>query len=211
MPRRDLLSGFIIGAAVGLLIQPILANNVPAHDLAYLTPLVRAGIFVFFLILAPLALWIIKMLATAVRGLRGLYQFAQFAAVGTLNSFIYAGILNLETFWYGSAMISNVRFAVFVAICFLFSTTNSFFWNKYWTFDVHGKANAGEVSGFYGVALVGLVLSTAAATITKILGPADSHIWINIVAPLAGIAVSFIWNFFGYKFWVFKKPAAPRE
>lgn len=204
MPRRDLICILIIGAGVGLLIQPILANNLPAGDLAYLTPLVRLGIFLFFVIFAPLALWLAKLVSRWSRSVAGLYQFAQFAAVGTLNSFIYDGVLNLETLSYGSAMVSNVRYAIFISIAFLFSTTNSFLWNKYWTFDARQKTNAGEVSGFYGVAIVGWILSVVAATFVKSIGPVDSKLWLNILAPLAGIAAAFIWNFFGYKYWVFK-------
>jgi putative flippase GtrA len=205
IPRRDLVFSLIIGAAVGLLIQPILANNASAHDLAYVTPIVRVGLVVLFAVIAPLVLWIAKLLSVAIHGLHNLYQFAQFAAVGTLNSFIYGGILNIETALYGSTAVSNLRFAVFIAISFLFSTTNSFFWNKYWTFNAGEKTNAGEVGGFYGVALVGLVLSTAAATLVKSIGPLDSRLWENIFAPIAGIAAAFIWNFIGYKYWVFKK------
>jgi putative flippase GtrA len=204
IPRRDWVSGLIIGAGVGLLIQPILANNVPMRDLVYLTPLVRAGIVLFFLIVAPLALWVAKLLSIAIRGLRGLYQFAQFAAVGTLNSFIDVGIFNLETAFYGPSIVSNALFAGFKAISFLFATTNSFLWNKYWTFGAREKTNAKELTGFYGVALIGWFLNVGAATLTKAFGPADSKAWVNLVAPIAGIAISFAWNFIGYKFWVFK-------
>jgi putative flippase GtrA len=202
MDRRDLIRGLIIGGGVGLLIQPILANNLSVHGLTYLTPVVRLGIFLAFLILAPLALWIAKLLS---RWIPALYQFAQFAAVGTLNSFIDVGVFNLETFFYGSSFISNGLFATFKAISFLFGTTNSFIWNKYWTFGAKEKTNAKEVSGFYGVAIVGWVFNVGAATFVKSIGPVGSRTWVNIVAPLAGIAVSFIWNFIGYKYWVFKK------
>jgi putative flippase GtrA len=205
--RRDLLCGFIIGDVVGLLIQPIIANNLPPQDISMLTPLVCVGIFVSFFIIAPLALWIAKLISNASHGLRGLYQFAQFAAVGTMNSFIDIGIFNLETALYGTAFVSNGLFAVFKAISFLFATTNSFFWNKFWTFGAHEKTSAKELSGFYGVAVVGWFLNVGAATFTKAIGPVDSKAWIDIVAPLVGIAVSFIWNFIGYKFWVFKKTA----
>jgi putative flippase GtrA len=201
MSRRDLTCILIIGTGVGLLIQPILQNNLSANALAYLTPLARVGILIFFIIFAPFALWIAKLLS---RWLAGLYQFAQFAAVGTLNSFIYGGVLNVETFLYGSTIVSNLRFAVFVTVSFLFSTTNSFLWNKYWTFNAREKTNAGEVSGFYGVAFVGWALSVGAATFVKAIGPVGSKLWLNILAPLAGIAVSFAWNFIGYKYWVFK-------
>jgi len=205
LPHRDLISILIIGAGVGILIQPILGNNLPARDLGYITPLVRLGIIIFFLIIATLALWIAKLVSRASHALAGLYQFAQFAAVGTLNSFIYGAVINIETFLYGSMAVSNLRFALFVSIAFLFSTTNSFIWNKYWTFNARDKTNAGEVSGFYGVAIVGAILSVTAATFVKSVGPVDSKLWLNILAPLAGIAAAFIWNFLGYKYWVFKK------
>lgn len=202
MDRKDLIRGAIIGAGVGLLIQPILANNVPAHYLAFITPIVRVGIFIFFLVLAPLALWIARLVS---RFIPPLYQFAKFAAVGTLNSFIDVGVFNLETFFYGVSPISNVLFACFKAISFLFGTTNSFIWNKYWTFGASDKTNAKEVSGFYSVAIVGWIANVSAATFVKTIGPVDSRVWVNLVAPLAGVAVSFIWNFLGYKYWVFKK------
>ena len=141
MTHRDWKAILIIGAGVGLLIQPILANNLPSHDLAYLTPTVRIALFLFFVILAPLALLAAKFIS---RWLAGLYQFAQFAAVGTLNSFIDIGVFNLETFFYGSGIIGNLLFALFKGISFLFATTNSFAWNKYWTFNAREKPAPGS-------------------------------------------------------------------
>ncbi len=150
--------------------------------------------------------------------LRGIYQFAQFAAVGTLNTFIDIGVLNIETFLYGSPLIGARLFAVFKAVSFLCSTTNSFFWNKYWTFgsaegDADEKPHAKQVTSFYIVAAVGWALNVGTATLVKVLGSgaggggdiASARIWTNLVAPLAGVAASFLWDFLGYKFWVFKK------
>ncbi len=202
MNKTDWRAILIIGGGVGLLIQPILANNIPAADFSYLTLPFRIGIFLFFLIAAPAALALARLLS---RWIKGLYQFAQFAAVGTLNSFIDVGVFNLETFLLGTSLISNTLFAAFKAISFLCATTNSFVWNKHWTFGSRDKASAKELGGFYGVAVVGWVLNVTAATIVKAMGPVDSHVWVNIVAPFAGIIVSFAWNFVGYKYWVFKK------
>jgi len=205
MSRRDLKAILIIGAGIGVLIQPILANNFPnLHvDLSF-----RFGIFIFFLALAPFALWIAQIFS---RWWKGIYQFSQFAAVGTLNSFIDVGVFNLETFFYGSSFIGTGLFALFKGISFLFATTNSFVWNKYWTFSARQKTNAGELGGFYGIAALGWVLNVGVATFVKTLGPAgaahDARLWTNIVAPLAGIAASFVWNFIGYKYFVFKKSA----
>ncbi len=200
MTKKDFIASLIIGAIVGLLIQPILANNLSSFHLGIAE---RAGIFVFFAFFAPFALWLCEIISKVVKGF---YQFGQFAAVGTLNSFIDLGVFNLETFLYSSP-VSVVLFAIFKAISFLCATTNSFVWNKYWTFSAQEKPKAGEVTAFYAVAIAGWVLNVGIATLVKAVGPADSKTWVNLVAPLCGIAASFLWDFFGYKYLVFKKKA----
>ena len=199
MTKKDLNASLVIGAAVGLLIQPILANTLAS---VHLTLAARVGIFVFFTLFAPFALWLCSLIAKL---WKAFYQFGQFAAVGTLNSFIDIGIFNLETFLYGAA-ISTPIFAVFKAISFLCATTNSFFWNRNWTFGSTDKVNMGEVTGFYTIALIGWGLNVAIATFVKSIG-SETKLWIDIVSPLAGILVTFIWNFIGYKYFVFKKKA----
>lgn len=210
MPKKDILPICSIGAAVGLLIQPIIANTLPNDHLSIG---IRVGIFLFFFALAPLALWLASLL---VRFFRGIYQFAQFAAVGTLNSFIDVGVFNLETFLLGTASISTPMFALFKAISFLFGTTNSFFWNKYWTFsDARSSHPEGaiketrEAASFYLIAFIGWGVNVGVATLVKVAEPSgiSAKIWIDVVAPLCGIAASFLWDFFGYKYLVFRKAA----
>jgi putative flippase GtrA len=208
MPKKDIVPICAIGAAVGLLIQPIIANALPT---VHVSILARAVLFLFFVFFAPFALWIASLLA---RFFHGLYQFAQFAAVGTLNSFIDVGVFNLETFLLGTASVSTATFALLKAISFLFSTTNSFFWNKYWTFSEARSSHpegaikeTREAVSFYIIAFIGWGVNVGAATLAKVLEPsgASVRIWVNIVAPLCGIAASFLWDFFGYKYLVFKK------
>ncbi len=204
MNKKDVVIGFSIGAAVGLLVQPIMANTLARY---HLTVADRAGVFVFFAVLAPIALWIVWLIG---RAWKGFYQFGQFAAVGTLNTFIDVGAFNLETFFYGTSVIGAGLFAAFKAISFLVATTNSFLWNKYWTFGVRDRPKAGEVTSFYAVAAAGWALNVGAATLVKVAGPADSSAWVNIVAPMGGVVASFLWDYFGYKYFVFgrRAPAA---
>jgi len=206
MTKKDFRVIIVVGAAVGLLIQPITLNVLPQISFGILG---RILLFAFFVVLAPFALWIAALIS---RWWKGLYQFAQFAAVGTLNSFIDIGVFNLETFLYGTAAISTVAFAVFKAISFLCATTNSFFWNKYWTFSdsavAHGSGKqAKETISFYVVALIGWGVNVGAATLVKTFEPTGvaARIWVNVIAPVCGIAASFLWDFFGYKHLVFKK------
>ena len=208
MSKKDLRLILVVGAAVGLLIQPIMANTLPQEHLGLIG---RIGIFVFFTLFAPFALWILWLLS---RAIKGLYQFGQFAAVGTLNSFIDVGVFNLETFLLGTASISTATFAVLKAISFLFATTNSFFWNKYWTFSAARSTHpegaikeTKEAASFYVIAFVGWGVNVGTATLAKLLEPSgvSVKIWIDIVAPLCGIAASFLWDFFGYKYLVLRK------
>ncbi len=207
MNKKDIRNGLIIGAAVGLLSQPILANF--AGPLASVEPLaggtLRLAAFLFFLVLAPVALFVASLLG---RTVPVLYQFAKFSAVGSLNSFVDLGIFNLETFLLGS-LPGTAIFAVFKAISFLAATTNSYFWNKHWTFGAGGASSVGEVTKFYGVAIAGGLVNVGVATLTRAAAPEaiSANLWVNIIAPVAGIFTALLWNFIGYKYFVFKEEA----
>jgi putative flippase GtrA len=198
MNKKDLLLVTIIGGAVGILVQPMIQNLVTSP-----TFFIRIGAFLGFLILAPLALTIAYFLSKI---LPVLYQFAKFGAVGVLNSFIDFGILNLLIFLFSIG--SGLWFSIFKAISFLCATTNSYFWNKYWTFESSNKPKVSEAAKFYTIAIIGgfLNVSVASLIFSGINRPEyiPVNLWAN-VAALGGILSAFIWNFLGYKFVVFKK------
>lgn len=195
----------IIGGLVGILSQPVLANLIQSIQEIIPTnsAYIRLGFFLFFLFLAPLALYIAYLVSKIISVI---YQFAKFGAVGALNSFVDLGVFNLATFLYG-VIPSTGLFAVFKAISFLSATTNSFFWNKKWTFDSRGKSGASQVAKFYTIAIIGGFLNVGVATFVKTLAPSGvpENIWVNLISPIAGIFSALFWNFIGYKFLVFKK------
>lgn len=203
MKKNDLLLVTIIGAAVGLLIQPILAN---LSSISIFAPsfTLRLIIFFFFSIFAPIALWILYLIGKIIPII---YQFGKFAAVGVLNTFIDLGVLNLEIFLSGISF--GVFYIIFKTVSFLFATTNSFFWNKYWTFNSKNTINGKETGNFYLFATIGWLLNVGIATfIVNVIGsPASINpkIWANIGA-LCGVGGAFLWDFLSYKFFVFKKP-----
>lgn len=202
--KKDIFLGFVIGAAVGALVQPMMSNLVVtlANIGLGVNAKTRILVFVFFTILAPLALFLISIVS---RIIPVLYQFSKFAAVGTLNSFIDFGVVNLLIAMTGYA--AGVWFAVFKAVSFIFSTTNSFIWNKMWTFDSKGGDTTAQAVKFYIIAGVGLFINVGVASAVVAAKPinASANLWAN-VAVLGGIFASFLWNFLGYKFLVFKKP-----
>jgi len=209
--KKDFRNVVIVGAAVGLLFQPIADNLIKGSAFLSgfagghgLTLPLRLGIFLFFLFLAPIALWVASLLG---RWRPVLYQFAKFGAVGTLNTFINFGVLNLQSVLTGIA--SGPLISVFATVSFLAATTNSFFWNRFWTFGAQGGPRAKEAVEFYLISVGGWALDVSAVyAVVNFLRPEaiSPQIWLN-VGGMAGVAASFLWNFLGYKFIVFKRVA----
>ena len=207
--KKDLMLVSIIGALVGLLTQPILSNIISDHaTLAAHGTAVHVVAFFGFLVLAPFALFIASVLSKIIPII---YQFAKFAAVGTLNSFVDLGVFNVETLLLG-ATPSTAVFAVMKAISFLSATTNSYLWNRKWTFQAADRPSGGEAVKFYSIAIIGFFLNVGISTYVFSAIPAPAMLatlWTNVVAPICGILCVFVWNFLGYKFFVFKKAGAP--
>lgn len=134
-------------------------------------------------------------------------QFSRFVAVGLINTAIDFAVLNILSFTTG--IHSGTGLIVINSISFLTAVTNSYFMNKYWTFGVRDGIRTAEASKFLSVSLVGLVInsgivygiSTFIMSPLPQIGPA---LWENF-AKVVATGVSLIWNFIGYKLFVFKK------
>lgn len=200
--KRDMIAALAIGGAVGLLFQPIISNFGTAIQNAIFVPLAALRLTVFAVAIVGFPLGIVFLS----RFLPSLYQFGKFAVVGVLNSSIDLGVFNLETFFWGALPATSV-FAVFKAISFLAATTNSFLWNKYWTFEKKAKPRSDEVIKFYAVAIIGGLLNVGIATLAKVGlgGFVSGNALVNLIAPVCGILGAFLWDFFGYKYFVFKQ------
>ncbi|MEK7507572.1 MAG: GtrA family protein [Patescibacteria group bacterium] len=196
--KKDLQIVTIIGAGVGLFVQFVIQNLVDTPDL-----LLRLGIFFACFFFAPFALFVAALIGKV---FPVAYQFAKFAAVGTLNNAIDFGVVNLAIFLSGIA--SGWGYSIFKTVSFVAGTTNSFFWNKFWTFGAMAKPHSREVMKFYSFAIVGGIINVGIASfvVNGIHVPTGiaPKIWANI-GGLAGVAGSLIWDFIAYKFFVFKK------
>ncbi|HUX35860.1 MAG TPA: GtrA family protein [Candidatus Paceibacterota bacterium] len=205
MDKKDLTLSFIIGGAVGILFQPILSNFSSGMSTLASIPLTQLRVIAFFVFLfgAPAALFVFHFFS---RFAPVLYQFAKFASVGVLNTTVDLGVFNLETFLYGSLPGAFI-FSIFKAISFIIGTTNSFIWNKYWTFGANATPRAGEVVKFYAIAIIGGFLNVGVATAVRTANFSfiPPNVLVNLVAPMCGILAVFMWNFIGYKYVVFKK------
>ena len=172
----------------------------------FFTPL---NIFLKFLpvILPFLAIFYIFIGSLFKNKSQAIFQFFKFTLVGSLNTFIDFGVLNFLMFIF--QITFGWGYSIFKAISFSAAVINSYFWNKFWTFQkTETKAGGKEFSKFYLVTLIGFLINVGIASfIVNVIGPQfgfSKVIWANIGAFIA-VLCAFIWNFLGSKLLVFKK------
>jgi putative flippase GtrA len=133
-------------------------------------------------------------------------QIVKFAEVGILNTLIDLGILNLLV-WV-SGVTSGIGLAPLNTISFLCAATNSYYWNKFWTFKKEGGVQRKEFFQFLVVSIIGWGMNTGivvlGTTFLSPVGALSAGAWVNVV-KLVATFVSMAWNFIGYKFIVFKR------
>lgn len=197
MKKTDAIISFIIGFLIGVFFLIILKNIGIEIPYTWLLPII-------FPPLALLGMFIVSFLG---RRFLIIFQAGKFALVGAFNTFIDLGILNILIWSLGIA--SGIWYSVFKGISFLIATTNSYFWNKHWTFEKRKRLFApGEFSKFLAVTTVGLFLNVGiASVVVNVIGPQleiTEKIWATIGA-LTATLIAWLWNFLSSKFIVFKK------
>lgn len=146
------------------------------------------------------------------------YQFIKFAFVGILNTGIDFLVLNVLIGLFGTGNNGNLYF-IFKGISFIAAVINSYLLNKFWVFKHEHSApvtssdsqsnSKKELASFITISVLGLFLnilvSSAVFKFSTSLYPSLSQtIWANVGA-LTGTITVLIFNFFGYKLFVFKK------
>ncbi|MBT3355814.1 GtrA family protein [bacterium] len=154
------------------------------------------------------------MLSELLKKYPAIGQFVRFGLIGGLNTGVDLVILNILMFSTGFS--DGTPYTAFKAFSFVCAATFSYFMNKQWAFkDTSKEKEVQKFSQFFIVSTVGAVINVSVATIvvmylkpmvgSEVLSFALSNeIWGSIGA-LFGTAVGLVWNFFGYKFFVFKK------
>jgi putative flippase GtrA len=199
---RDIVLALIVGFLTGALAIPVVINlglgtmiRVPL----LLLPVVVAVLFAIALLVASLV----------ANRVPSLFEFSKFAVVGVLNSGVDFGILNLLMLITGVS--SGRGFLAFKSISVTLGVLNSYLWNKYWTFNTSNSADARrEFMAFMVVTLIAVGVNVAGAdVIVNVIGApvgVSAKLWANVGA-ISGAGLTLFTNFFGYKFFVFKKSA----
>jgi putative flippase GtrA len=211
MSKKDYYLSFLAGLLIGLLFLPILKAAKPELYSKF-----SLYIVIFFFIGAPFGLVVFHMIS---RKIAVFWQLGKFAVTGFLNFCVDLGILSLLTFIFkGYFNIDAKRIAIvglsfltfysiYKTISFIIANINSYYWNKYWTFE-HGGDKKSEFFQFFIVSLIGLVVNVFFASIVfKFVSPVaglNLDQW-GLIGAVVGSAMGLAWNFIGYKFIVFKK------
>lgn len=197
--KKDIRISFFLGISTGILLLFVFKNIGLAGLEARVIIAIVIGLGLSFAIVYWVGNWFSKRWPAII-------QFVKYGLTGGLNTLIDLGVLNL-LIWF-TDIASGWHYSLFKFLSFLIGVTNSYFWNKYWTFQVSEKPEPKEFLKFFMVNLVGLGLNVSIASIAvNVIGaPAGigEKAWASVGAIMATFIVIF-WNFFGMKLIVFRR------
>ncbi|PIV45388.1 MAG: hypothetical protein COS25_00085 [Candidatus Nealsonbacteria bacterium CG02_land_8_20_14_3_00_37_10] len=196
MKKTDAIISIILGFLIGVFFFVVLKNV--GIKIPYLWTLM--------IVFPPLSLLGMFIVSSLGKKFLIILQAGKFVLVGAFNTFIDLGVLNI-LIWI-SGVASGAWYSVFKGISFLIAVTNSYFWNKHWTFEKRKEAFVpGEFSKFLAVTAIGLFINVGIASfIVNVIGlqfEVSKAMWATIGAFTATF-FAWIWNFLSSKFIVFK-------
>ncbi|MFH1401846.1 MAG: GtrA family protein [Parcubacteria group bacterium] len=202
--KKDIIFSLVCGEITALFVLLVIKNPY-IEEFQVLVKM--ADLTWYLLIVFPVIFLIGVLAAKFLEKFTSLFsQIVKFVEVGVLNTFIDVGILNLLIGLTG--ITAGFWLVPLNAVSFLFAMTNSYFWNKSWTFKIREQATGKNFLRFLSVSGIGWLINTGVLVlITGLISPLfglSAGAWANI-AKLGAIIVSMVWNFIGYKFFVFKK------
>lgn len=191
--KKDALLSLIVGFLVGVFMLSVIKN------LEIALPINKYLILISFPVLSLAGVYFLYRISLVWRPF--IFQFGKFFVVGGLNTFMDLGILNFLILV--TDITIGIWFSVFKAISFVITVVNSFFWNKYWTFQ-----KSGNFFLFFLVVLGSFLLNVGIASfMVNVIGHPPNispKLWDNIAA-LSSLLLVLTWNFLGMKYIVFKK------
>lgn len=206
-PKGDFWRALIAGEGIALLALPTLRNLKLLSFLNYsasIKLLALLGWLIFFPFITVLGLYIFYLVSCN-RWPR-LFELGKYGIIGILNTFMSLGIFNF--FILISQRTSGLLIDFFALTAFVITVTNSFFWNKFWIFDVDDPRQIkSEYVKFFTVsgtvALFNLLLVHLWVNVLGAPADFDPKLWANIIFVIT-IPTSFFGNYFGYRIFVFR-------
>jgi putative flippase GtrA len=197
--KKDLVIALVVGELIAWLIWPVWMNLGILQNYWQW----RWALLVILPVLSVLGVMVANYIGKWVKIFQ---QFAKYGLIGVLNTLLDFSVLNLLSYTFH--VYSGISLILINVFSFLAANINSYFWNKYWTFQSQNKKVAGELLKFFTVSIIGFLLNSAILWFfTTVMEPAlglSPQIWEN-VAKLIATGVYIVWNFIGYKLIVFKE------
>jgi putative flippase GtrA len=131
------------------------------------------------------------------------WQFLRFCVVGTSNAVVDFGVLNLLLWLYPTTDLWKTL--GYNSLAVILASTNSFFWNKYWTFQQRHSITRQEVYRFAVLASGTTLMNDSLMWLLGGVFPSimtSSRIGANAL-KLAAIIGTLSISFFGMRLWVF--------
>lgn len=219
MKRSDIIAALILGEIASWLIISVVKSLIGPELYDKISTLLFVGLPIAFPILCLVFLYIAFWIAKKIETIR---QAAKFVLVGGLNTLVDWGVLSFLIFVFRDSFginsydviisifsVTLVYYSLFKGVSFIVATTNSYVWNKLWTFKRKTTEKTGkEFLQFFVVSILGFLINVGiASAVFKFVSPVaglGTDQWAIISAAVA-TAISMIWNFLGYKFIVFEK------
>jgi len=159
-----------------------------------------------------------------VSGRSTMAQVIRFVITGVINTLLDIVVLNLLSL--ATGVTQGPLLIVLNIVSFSVAVINSYFLNKHWTFKDQDRSNEPKkLTQFLVVSVIGAGINSGilyfittivprptetlnyVSGILPVIGDFLSNpevFWLNI-AKVFAIGASMVWNFLGYKFFVFKK------
>jgi putative flippase GtrA len=201
MKKSDVIIALVIGEIVALYFMNLL------KELTGKVPFLSVVLWslpVVFPALSILCLWIAYLIG---KKFLFVYQLAKFILIGALATIFDLGTLSI--FISLSAATAGFYYLFFKGISFVFATIAKYFADKFWAFEKKETTDLKkEFTQFFLVTFVGLIINIAAAyVVVSVIKPQfgiTPETWANF-GGIGAVLITFLWNFVGYKFIVFKK------
>ena len=131
------------------------------------------------------------------------WQFARFALVGCVNTLV--DLLALNCLLWLLPTQNTTLLLLANSLAYALGALNSFFLNRYWTFQRGGHANKGEVTRFAVTTLAGIALNDLILyMLNSIHHPSQFSpaLWTNFT-KLVAIGGTILVSYVGMRLWVF--------
>lgn len=133
------------------------------------------------------------------------YRLMRFAVVGAFNTILDLTILNLLVYLF--IVNDPLVFSICKGVSFIIAVVNSFFMNKYFTFNKKITSKK-DFYMFFVISIIGLFINILISSIMfYLLGLYPNIISIHFIATISGIIgamFTMIINYISYSYFVFK-------